>query len=52
MGLETGTMFHSRLLKWPAKLRPPEYGSVAVFFICRSAPMGSSPSASSVALWR
>ena len=52
IGLVTGTMFHFRLVKWPAKLRPPEYGSVAVFFIWRSASMGSSPSASSVPLWR
>ena len=52
MGEDTGVMFHSRLEKWPAKLRPPEYGSDAVFFICRSAPMGSSPMASSVPDWR
>ena len=40
MGEVTGTTFHSFLEKWPAKLRPPEYGSVAVFFIWRIAPDG------------
>src|SRR6266849_4729502 len=44
---------HFSIKRWnekcPAKFLPPEYGSVAVFFICRSAPIGSSPIARSVA---
>ena len=52
IGELTGVTFHSRLLKWPAKLRPCEYGSDAVFFICRSEPSGSSPIANIVADWR
>jgi len=47
-----GTTFHSRIEEWPAKFRPPEYGSVAVFFICRSASTGSAPIARSVPLDR
>lgn len=52
IGEVTGTTFHLRAEKWPAKLRPREYGSVAVFFICRSESTGSAPSASKVPLAR
>ena len=52
MGELTGAMFHARFEKCPAKLRPPEYGSLAVFFIWRSAPMGSSPNAIIFTDWR
>ena len=52
IGELTGTTFHLRTEKWPAKLRPREYGSVAVFFIWRSESTGSAPIASSVPLER
>jgi hypothetical protein len=52
IGELTGATFHSRFEKWPAKLRPREYGSVATFFICRSESTGSAPIASSVAAER
>src|SRR6202023_1938233 len=48
IGLETGTTFHSLIEKCPTKFRPPEKGSVAVFFICLIASTGSVPIARSV----
>ncbi len=52
IGELTGTTFHARTEKWPAKLRPFEYGSVARFRIWRSESIGSAPIASSVPLDR
>ena len=52
IGELTGTTFHLRTEKCPAKLRPFEYGSLATFFICRSESTGSAPIASNVPLER
>ena len=52
IGAVTGTTFHSRREKWPAKLRPIDWVSVAVMAIWRRPSMRGMPIATRVALLR
>ena len=52
MGELMGAKFHSKMAVCDAKLRPPENGSLATFFICRMASTGSAPIAMAVPVER